>query len=1228
MIASAVHSDRFHILRELGGGGMGVVYEAEDAATRALVALKALRRADGEALYRFKREFRLLATLEHHPNLVRLGELFCERGQWFFTMELIHGATLLEHVRAPDGASLPFDEPRLRAAFRQLAEGLRALHAAGHVHCDIKPSNVLVSDDGRVVLLDFGLATAAEQDPGDVEAAPPLLGTVPYMAPEQQLRRDPIGPAVDAYAVGVMLFEALTGQLPFAGPPLQIMRQKQLAAAPAPHSLVAAIPPDLDLLCQELMSREPEARPTAEGLLARIGGELQPSLEVVDEDSDGARMFVGRADELGTLGAAVRAVEGGGTAGVLVEGEPGVGKTALVERFLRDLRAADPTAVILAGRCYEQEFVPFKAFDGVVDALSHYLMLLRPVEAAALLPPSIHFAAVLFPVLRRVPVIAQSVPLRRGVDNPSGLRARAFEELKRLLAALAERAPLVIFIDDLQWSDADSLDLLNHLLRAPDAPRSLMIATSHPGAGGGQPVINWQQSFFRQIDLDGLSPGESAQLVAALSPHALSSSAAQTLIADSGGHPLFLSELARATDESRAHLDELLGRRIASLAPEDQRILEAAAVAGVPMRNAVLAEAADLAVGELQPRLDVLRREQLVRSVRVGDERLTGLFHDRVREAVLARLDGDGAALHLAIGRSLWGAAFEDPVDESLFAVVHHLHRGAALIELAEERARVAALSLRAAQKAKLATAYAAAFGYLDEAERLLAGQDAAEQRFAVQRERIEIEYLAGNSDAALARFEAALAQARGDQQHADLFALVIHLHTIRGRFADALAMARRGLRGFGVVLPERVGRLSILRELGILRYRQGRRSLAELADLKRSPDERAHQVTRLLTVMAQAAYFCDRALFALVQLTIARFSLACGATPDSAHGFVGYGMTLAGSFGRYRKAFELGQIAIRLDERFGVGEWEARVRYLAGNFLIPWVRPLAEALPHVRRAAVAGLRLGDTAFWTYAATSIGSLLEMQAASVSEVLSAANAALEVARRCQNRDWTAYNQLRINMYRCLHESRTDSMSLASDNCSEDELRESLDDEQTPLALCAFFGYKAQLCYLFGEPEEAWRQAMEEVKRESVLFAQVALAHRIFYRVLIAAQLLRGRSSVNRRHLKRAVARGLKRLRGWAELCPENFGARYQLARAEAAHVADAAAYQAAIAAAQKSGASGLEALALELAARRAREERRTADADLGPAIAAYERWGAHAKAEQLQSLFGEPRSPGH
>ena len=508
---------RYEVLRRIGAGGMGVVYEAEDRERGQKVALKTFTSTDPEKLVALKREFRGLADLSH-PNLVALYDLVAIDGTAFFTMELLDGVDLMAHLwdrtsvreqdpafaetqqTPPRGAAghINGDEPtvaplstttpcnikRLRAALPQLARGLRALHVAGMVHRDVKPSNIRVTEDGRVVLLDFGLVAEVEPKRNPAEAGL-IVGTVAYMAPEQCAGDVPITPAADWYAVGVVLFYALTGRFPFDGPPARVLLEKQTKPAVRPSHLVKDIPQDLDDLCAELLEREPTDRPSGVPLLRNLG-DADDSGRIPTASLSREGGFAGREAELALLEQALEPLAHKRASIAIVRAPSGLGKSTLVSRFLERVRATREDVLILRGRCLEREDVPYKAIDPLIDDLSDWWMELPPKEAQALLPRDAHLLSELFPVLDRVRAIADA-PRGRAIADPQARRTLAFGALRETLQRLGDRHRVVLFLDDMQWVDRDTAALLADVMRAPDPPPLLLVLATR--VDGSEPVL-------------------------------------------------------------------------------------------------------------------------------------------------------------------------------------------------------------------------------------------------------------------------------------------------------------------------------------------------------------------------------------------------------------------------------------------------------------------------------------------------------------------------------------------------------------------------------------------------------------------------------------------------------------------------------------------------------------------------------------------------------------------
>ncbi len=721
-------TSRFQVRRRLGAGGMGVVYEAHDRERDELVALKTLRDPDPQALYRLKSEFRGLTGL-HHPNLVRLGELVEADGVWFFTMELVRGVDFLRWIRRGDDrgreqlgndSTVPgeqlLDEPRLRDGFAQLGRGLQALHGAGKVHRDLKPSNILVSG-GRVVILDFGLIleTADRHDSFDAQ----VVGTAAYMAPEQAAMR-PVGPPADWYAAGVMLYEALTGQLPFFGSSMHMIQAK-LEHQPPPASRLCPVPADLDLLCNQLLTYEPDARPGAEEVIARVQGNL-PATDSSASLTQ-APPFVGRAHELNILESAfARRARGWET--VAVVGESGVGKSALIRAFNERVVGAWPDAVVLAGRCYERESVPFKAFDGLIDRLSHYLRNLADRDANALLPRHPRLLPRVFPVLARVEAISQS-PARTPILDGEELRTRAFDALRELLARLAERRPVVLVIDDFQWADADSRLLLSELARRPESPALLLLLTARSSVRD----LPWPTT---EIQLGPLDREDAVTLAQVLCRRAQVRQSAFSVALEARGHPLYIDELVRHVALSgpsphQPRLEEAIRERAGRLSPAAQQLLELVCIAAAPLPQEVVGSAARSTGGDLDRLVGVLRAGNLVR---LGGGRLDDTiepYHDRVREAVLAEIAEPLRVEHhhrLSVALETSSLAASHPE-----LLLHHL-------EAAGQSAKAAAHARRAGERSVSALAFDQAAAFFVTALRLdpTLGEDRRQLHLAAAR--------------------------------------------------------------------------------------------------------------------------------------------------------------------------------------------------------------------------------------------------------------------------------------------------------------------------------------------------------------------------------------------------------------------------------------------------------------------------------------------------------------
>jgi tetratricopeptide (TPR) repeat protein len=684
----------YRILEKLGGGGMGVVYKAHDTRLGRSVALKFLPEEyarDPQRLKRFQREARTASAL-NHPHICTIHDMDEHEGQPFLVMELIEGQTL----GAPAAGGLEL--PALVPLVGQVARALAAAHAAGIVHRDIKPANIMVRDDGYAKVVDFGLARTLPTDAAPPEAAAAevtdpgtLLGTVRYMSPEQA-RADTAGSASDLFSLGVVLYELATGHHPFPADSQVGVLHAIVSQSPLrPALLNPEIPAPLEALILQMLEKDARLRPTAaevDALLAELTGKgsgLLPGTGIAPPQ----RHTVGRKKELAALREGFASAAMGRGLFLCVAGEPGIGKTTLIEDFLSDLAAAGQNCTVVHGRCSErlsgtEAYLPFlEALDNLLhgqdgDAVARMMKAVAPTWYAQV-----------------VPLAAEDSSFARVLEQA---KAVSRERLKRELGAFLQEAsrlrPLLLFFDDLHWADASTVDLLAYIGSKCAALRLLLVLTFRPTdlLLSKHPFVPVKQDLqargvCREVALELLGRPDIERYLALEFPeHRFPEELAAVIHNKTEGNPLFMVDLLRdlrdrqvlAQEQGRWVLAQslpdlerelpesvrsMIERKIAQLGEDDRRLLVAASVQGYEFDAAVVSEALALDAAEVEERLEGLERVhafvRLVREHEFPDRTLTlrhRFVHVLYQNALYASLRPTRrATLSAAVAQALVG---------------------------------------------------------------------------------------------------------------------------------------------------------------------------------------------------------------------------------------------------------------------------------------------------------------------------------------------------------------------------------------------------------------------------------------------------------------------------------------------------------------------------------------------------------------------------------------------
>jgi predicted ATPase/signal transduction histidine kinase len=1159
-----------------------------------------------------------------------------------------------------------------------ITAALGRAHQRGLVHKDIKPANILVNcADGQARLTGFGIASRLPRRRQALEPTKFIAGTLAYMAPEQTGRMNrPIDRRSDLYALGVTFYQMLTGALPFhAADPLEWVHCHIARKPTPPAEILKTVPTAVSDIVMKLMAKTAEERhQTAAGVendLRRCCAQWEAQGRI-DPFQPGERdcpdrlliagKLYGREREVEALLAAFNRVAAGGALElVLVAGQAGIGKSTLVQELRR---AVAPAHGLFASGKFDQlkRDIPYSTVAQAFQGLVRTLLGMGDAELAkwrdALLQALGPNGRLMVDMLPEVELLIGPQPALPELP-PRDAERRFRLTFRRVLGVFAQpEHPLALFLDDLQWLDAATLDLLEDLLTQPDLKHLLLIGAYRddevtPAHPLKRLAASRQTSGrIREIVLKPLGLEDVSRIVADALHTDRVRPLARLVHEKTAGNPFFviqfLTVLAEegllAFDRDAARWTWDLERIRAKGFTDNLADLMLGKLRRLPLptrealkRLGCLGSSATIAtLNLLHGGSDRALHAALWPAVRAGlllrEEGAYRFLHDRVQEAAYALIsDGERAEAHLAIGRRLAARASPAAVEENIFEVVGQLNRGAALISSGEERERLAELNLIAGRRAKSATAYFSALSYLTAGASLLPG-DAWERRrdlaFALELNRAECEFLTGALAEAEARLAELAGRAAGPSELATLTRLWVDLLMTLGRSDRAVVVGLDCLRRFGVAWSAHPTKDEVREEYARLWRRLGDRPIEALLDLPSMADPVARAKIDVLTSLVTPALFTDENLRSLVIGRMGNLSLEHGNSDASCYAYTAVGNVLALYFSDFKSGFRFAQLGLDLAERPGMERLRARVYLAFGNLAkisAPQVRtgrPLALHAFHTAQQA------GDL---TYAAISCNNLLTQLLAGgapLADVQREAEVGLGFARGARFSLVGNLITAQLQLIRTLRGLTPGFGCFNDDEFDEEEFERQLEAEpRLGIAACMYWIRKLQGRVL---AEDYAAAVVAATKAEGLIWMSAAVFERADYH-FYAALALTGRSetasAAERARYRDIVAAHHRQLEAWAETNPESFAQRAALVGAETARLdgreLDAERlYEQAIGSARANGFIHDEALANELAARfyNGRGFATVARAYLQNSRYCYARWGADGKVRQLGETY--------
>ena len=1172
--------------------------------------------------------------------------------------------------------------------FLSLAIAITALvdqvHARGLIHKDLKPANILVDLQHRVSLTGFGISSRCPRERQTPEPPAALAGTLPYMSPEQTGRMNrSIDSRSDLYSLGITLYELLTGRLPFTGADALDWIHCHVARLPIPPlQLRPEVPEVIGQILLKLLAKSADERyQTASGLEAdwRRCLQLWELTQYIDAFTLGEQdapdhltlpeKLYGRERELAALKSARDEVAAGGVPLLmLLAGYAGVGKSALVHELARDLVG---TSHFAAGKCdpYQRD-IPYRTLEHALGGLARQLLCLPEAQIAQwrerleeALQSNGRIILDLVPELE--PIIGSQPPLAE--VPPQDRMNRFLRVIRRFLAvfATAER-PLILFIDDLQWLDAATLELLQHLLTEPEVRNILVIGAYrdnevdevHPLAGK-LTLLREQGAHVRELSLAPLGRDDVVHLVgdALHGPHPRLGELAELVYLKTHGNPFFAIQfltnleqegllrwrgaregwwLDTARIEAKGFTDNvahLLVSRLNRLSLQALGALQRLACfggGGAPCALLTrILEIPEAAVHEI-----------LGEAVSAGLLMLIGgeyrFVHDRVQEAAYSLIpEEERAPLHLRIGRALLGRMRGGQIREHVFEIVNQHNCARELMTAPDERYTLAELNLAAATCARRSSAYAAALQYTIAGSALL-----PEERwitchplaFNLEFLRAESEFLTGAFAHAEGRLAALAARAAAAAEAAAVACLRQTLYAVLGRNERAVEVCLEFLRQHGVEWRTAPEEEDLQLEYTWLWAQLQDRRIEDLADRPSIVDPRQRAILDVLASCLAMALLTDGNLFRLMVCRMANLSLEYGNCDASTLAYTYLNFVVGEQLGDYPLGLRFGQLALTLLDK-GFVTYKARVEVAYGTTILPWTQPARNGLPWVRRSVQSAQDAGDLTFACYNGYLLIPLLLHSGEPLEEVQQEAERALDFARKLRFSYMVDLIGAEVAFLQALRGFTPELSCFTSAGFDEPHYEKRLVEDPSLRAAAYFYWlHKLQASFLAEDYLAATLAASRAYECRWETLQPFERADLDFYASLTDAARCDPLQSPDWPAIRRALAARCESLAVRAAHGPENFGARASLLAAELARLEGRGAeaercYDEAALGARQAALVHDEAIALELAGRYYLTRNLTIVAHtlLRNACWCYQQWGAMAKVRLLERHFPHLRA---
>ncbi len=1092
----------------------------------------------------------------------------------------------------------------------QLTQGLNDIHHNNVVHHDLKPNNMIINpQSGDVKIIDFGSASPLHESQLLLISPDITEGTLAYISPEQTARINRrLDYRTDFYSLGVTFYQMITGKLPFKVTTIQELVYCHIAKQPIiPSEIKPSIPQVISSIIMRLMRKAAEERyQSAWGILDDLKnclvqyqktGEIKPFALAKQDRVEGfflSQKLYGRETEISHLQNAYAQTCKGTASVVMVTGHAGTGKSVLVNEMRPHIVAK--RSHFLSGK-FEQ-LNRGTAYSAITQAFSSWAKQVLTSSEEEILNWKFRLldalsgnAQVIIDVIPDLESIIgkQPIPPLLGIDQARNRFHLVFQKFINLFAQ--EKSPLFLFLDDLQWADLASLNLIEALMINPESCYSLFIGAYRDNeVDSSHPLINTLKTLQKSnismqfIELHSLKLVDvNLWLADTLNlPPENTISLSELIYQKTAGNPFFVKSFLYAIyeekfltimseqgwqwdlDKIRQHkamdnVIDLMIDQIKQLPLDAQEILKLASC----LRFQISWETLQIITRYSEKELRTLLATCLEKGLVVQVDNNLRFAHDRVQEAINQLIPkNECQKIALLLGRLLQSKLPLIPSPNQLFEVVEHLNIAKNLITDRDEQTALAKLNFQAAKHAKHAIAYASALRYLKEAEVHFMTTKFWEENydiaFELYKELADVAYLNLNIDAATEYIDSLLGNARTELEKAEIYNQLVIQKTLAAEYQEAIDIGNKALRLLRIQLPTENLSHALQDKIVKVKVLLQQKKIEKINTLLDAPEMKNPEIKaaiKLLHNLLAPTYLANQPLYAVITLIMVELSLNYGNAVDSAMAYGSYAMLLSAQLGEIQLGSEFGLLAIELSNRFHHLPLLCKTHFIYANFIHHWVKPLLQVDSHVKKSLAAGLESGEFQFLGYLSQFQATYFFYTGTSLVDIYTELSKLLSLTYNCKNQlVMDSIHAVQLIVSNLSGQSKNISI-FAEGNHSEEEYQAVWLQNKSFYALANYLILKAKVLYLYGDYEKSLQLIVQAKKYISYIPGHFSVAvHNYYYSLCLLALYPAVDNDTKSEYLKQ-IEINQTQMKIWVDHCPENFMSRDKLISAELCRVKD-------------------------------------------------------------------------